>query len=101
MIDLLIWTFFLTGSFFLITGGIGLIRMPDFFTRVHASGLIDTLGALLILVGLMFYMGWGGELFKTGLIIALLLVTGPATVHAMCKTLRDQQRRHDENKMSD
>ena len=44
------WLLAVTGGFFLLTGSIGLLRMPDFFTRVHAASLIDSLGALLILV---------------------------------------------------
>ena len=101
VIDALTWVLLLAGSFFLITGALGLLRMPEFFTRVHAAGLIDTLGALLLLIGLMLYMGWGRELFKTGLIIVLFLVTGPATVHVMCKTLREQEKKHSERRLSD
>ncbi len=105
MIDLLTtsltWILLFVGSFFLVTGGFGLLRMPDFFTRIHAAGLIDTLGAILVLSGLMFYIGWEKELFKIILIIILLLVTGPATMHAMCKTIRDQEKRYNQEKLSD
>ena len=44
----------LAGGFFLITGGIGLHRLPDFYSRTHAGGLTDTLGAGLTLLGLIF-----------------------------------------------
>ena len=50
--DVLSWVFLLVGSFFAISGGIGVIRMPDLFTRLHAAGVTDTGGAGLILVGL-------------------------------------------------
>ena len=46
------------GSMFVLVGGIGLIRLPDFYTRIHAAGITDTMGAWLILIGLMFSSGW-------------------------------------------
>ncbi|MFC1575950.1 cation:proton antiporter, partial [Gemmatimonadota bacterium] len=56
-VDLLSWIFLLSGSAFAIVGGIGVIRMPDLFTRLHAAGITDTMGAGLILAGLMFQGG--------------------------------------------
>jgi multicomponent Na+:H+ antiporter subunit G len=47
----------LAGSFFSITGGIGVIRLPDFYSRLHGAGVTDTMGAGLIIVGLMFQAG--------------------------------------------
>ena len=44
----------LVGAAFLLIGGIGVLRFPDLFTRMHASGILDTLGVSLILGGLMF-----------------------------------------------
>ena len=46
------------GSFFCVVGAIGLLRLPDFYTRLHGAGIIDTLGAGLILVGLMMQAGF-------------------------------------------
>ena len=45
------------GSIFVLIGAFGLIRLPDFYTRLHAAGITDTLGAELILLGLMFQAG--------------------------------------------
>ena len=45
------------GVFFLMMGAIGLVRFPDFYARMHAAGKCDTLGALLVLVGLAMYHG--------------------------------------------
>ena len=42
VIDILSWAFLLLGSFFVVTGGIGVIRMPDLFTRLHAAAVTDT-----------------------------------------------------------
>lgn len=56
-LDLLSWLALLGGLFFLAVGGIGLLRLPDFYTRLHAAGITDTLGAGLILLGLCFQGG--------------------------------------------
>jgi multicomponent Na+:H+ antiporter subunit G len=52
--EVLSWIFIVAGSVFVLIGGIGLIRLPDFYTRIHAAGITDTMGAWLILIGLMF-----------------------------------------------
>ena len=83
--DILSWIFLVSGSFFCLTGGIGLLRFPDFFTRIHAASLTDTLGASLILVGLMFQAGWGLVLSKLILILLFSLLAGTTASHAMSK----------------
>ena len=50
----LTWFFIVAGSLFLIVGGIGILRLPDFYSRIHPAGITDTMGAWLVLVGLMF-----------------------------------------------
>lgn len=55
--DVLSWILLLSGSAFALIGGIGVLRMPDVFTRLHAAGITDTMGAGLILAGLMFQGG--------------------------------------------
>ena len=72
-----------TGTIFLLIGAIGLIRLPDFFTRMHAAGLIDTLGASFVLAGLMIEAGWSLNLAKLGLILLFLLFTSPTSSHAL------------------
>ena len=54
-LDFLSALFLLAGAFFGLVGGIGLVRMPDFYTRMHAASVTETLGAGLILTGLVFY----------------------------------------------
>jgi len=53
-LDIISWVLLLLGSFFCITAGVGMIRMPDLFTRSHAASILDTTGAGLILIGLAF-----------------------------------------------
>ena len=57
-LDIMSWILLGIGTLFLLIGAVGLIRLPDFFSRMHAAGLIDTLGAGLILAGLMIEAGW-------------------------------------------
>ena len=56
--NILSWICLISGSFFALVGGIGMLKMPDVYTRSPAAGITDTLGALLILVGLMFQAGF-------------------------------------------
>ena len=73
----------LAGSFFVVVGGIGTLRFPDFFTRLHAGGITDTMGAGLILVGLMFQAGFSLVLLKVAMILLFMIVTGPTACHAL------------------
>ena len=82
-LDIMSWILLGIGTLFLLTGAVGLIRLPDFFSRMHAAGLIDTLGAGLILVGLMIEAGWSLNLAKLVLILLFLLVTSPTSSHAL------------------
>lgn len=77
------WVFLGLGSAFSVIGGIGLLRMPGFYSRVHASGITDTLGAGLILIGLMIYEGPSEVLVKLVFILVFLLITSPTAAHAL------------------
>lgn len=85
MIELLSWFCFLTGGFLCITGGVGLLRFPDFYTRVHAAGVMETLAAPLLLGGLILQLGWSLDALKVGLIVVFVLATNPTASHAMAK----------------
>ena len=73
----------LIGALAMLVGGIGILRMPDLFTRLHAVGITDTLGAAAILLGLAFIAGWGLLLVKLFLILAVLLLLNPTASHAL------------------
>lgn len=89
MTELLEWlglVCFLLGSFLCITGGVGLLRLPDFFCRVHAAGVTETLAAPLLLIGVMLHQGeLNQDSFKLLLIILFLMATNPTASHAMAK----------------
>ncbi|MGE0846422.1 MAG: monovalent cation/H(+) antiporter subunit G [Flavobacteriaceae bacterium] len=73
------------GSFLVVVGAIGLNRMPDVYTRMHATSVSDTLGAMLILVGLMFEAGLTLVSAKLAIIILLFFFTGPVATHAVAR----------------
>ena len=85
LLDLVAGACLLAGAAFLIIGAIGLLRLPDFFTRIHATGIIDTMGAGLALVGLIILAGWTMPAVKLALILGFMLVTGPTATHALAK----------------
>lgn len=73
------------GIFFVISAAIGMMRMPDFYTRLHPAGIMDSLGAPLILVGLALQSASGLEAMKLLLLIVFLMITGPTACHALAK----------------
>lgn len=83
IIDLASWALLVGGGLFCIVGGIGLLRMPDFYTRVHAASVTDTLGAGLILLGLILQAGWTLVAAKLVIIGLLIFFTSPAATHAL------------------
>ena len=78
----------LLGVFFGISGAVGLFRFPDFFTRVHASSVTDTLAAMLIIGGLLLQTSLDLNTAKLLFILLFLLVTGPTASHALAKSAR-------------
>ena len=77
--------FLVIGAVAMLVGGIGILRMPDLFTRLHAVGIIDTLGVAAILIGLAFLAGWGLVLIKLIIIFALLMLLNPSASHALAR----------------
>jgi multicomponent Na+:H+ antiporter subunit G len=83
--EILMWVLIGMGSVFLIIGGVGLLRLPDFYSRIHAAGMTDTMGAWLVLVGLLF--AGAGWLVNAKLLMLLffLMLTSPLSSHALAK----------------
>ena len=73
------------GAFFCLVGGIGLVRMPDFFTRVHAASVTETLGAGLLLLGLILKAGLTLVSVKLAIIGILIYFASPTASHALAK----------------
>jgi len=85
---ILSWILLGSGSFFYIVGSIGLMRMPDVFTRMHATSVSDTFGAFLILVGMMLQVEISLVTLRLIIIIAIILYTGPVATHALARAAR-------------
>lgn len=84
-LDLLSWACLIAGGAFCIIGGIGLVRMPDFYTRVHAASVTETLGAGLTLIGLAIQAGLTLACAKLVMIGILILFMSPTGTHALTR----------------
>ena len=73
------------GAFFVLVGAIGLVRMPDVFTRMHATSVTETAGAGLLLVGLMLQTGFTLLTLKLLFVLLLFLLTAPVATHALAQ----------------
>lgn len=83
LIDLLSWLLLSLGGISVLIGGIGALRMPDLYTRMHAASVTDSLGASLVLVGIMLQAGWSLAAIKLGAILLFLLITSPTSSNAL------------------
>ncbi|MEW6376227.1 MAG: monovalent cation/H(+) antiporter subunit G [Thermodesulfobacteriota bacterium] len=73
------------GTFFFLTGTVGFLRFPDFYSRMHATGKSDTLGTLLSLVGLALYSGFTLISIKILFIAVFVFLTSPTATHALLR----------------
>ena len=77
--------FLLTGSFLCISGGVGILRFPDFYTRLHAVGVTDTLATAMILIGLMLQNPDGLVVIKLLIVLLMTLFINPTASHALAR----------------
>lgn len=73
------------GAFFYVVGAIGIYRMPDVFTRMHAAGISDTVGAGLLILGMMIAGGFTLVTAKLAIIMGVILFTSPVATHALAQ----------------
>lgn len=85
VLDLLSWACLLAGGIFCMIGALGLLRMPDFYTRLHAASVIETLGAGLLLLGMMLHAGLTLVTVKLVFIGVLLFFVSPTATHALAR----------------
>jgi multicomponent Na+:H+ antiporter subunit G len=85
LIDILSGLSLLAGSIFCLIGGAGLLRMPDFYTRMHAASVLETLGAGFILFGLMLQAGFTLVTVKLLMIGLLIFFASPTASHALAR----------------
>jgi len=84
-LDVLSWISVVAGLFFMIVGTIGVLRMPDVFTRLHAAGMTDTMGAGFLILGMSLQAGFGLVLVRLIFIYAFLSFTSPIATHALAR----------------
>jgi len=84
-LDVLSWACLAGGGFFCVVGAVGLLRMPDFYTRMHAASVIETLGAGLILLGLMLQAGFTLVAVKLLMVGLLIFFASPTATHALAR----------------
>lgn len=85
LLTIVSWLSLVSGGVFCIIGAIGLLRMPDFYTRMHAASVIETLGAGLILFGLMLQAGFTLVTVKLLMLGVLILFVSPTATHALAR----------------
>lgn len=82
-VDGLSWLLIGAGAAFCIVGALGMLRMPDLYTRMHAASVLDTLGAGLLLAGMILQAGLSLASVKLAVIGLLLFFTSPTATHAL------------------
>lgn len=77
--------FIVSGAFFMFSAALGVLRMPDFYTRLHPAGVTDSIGAPFVLIGIAILNG--ATLFsgKIILLVLFILITSPTACHALAK----------------
>ncbi len=76
----------IVGAVCVLIGGIGIIRMPELYTRMHAASLTDTMATLALFSGMMLQSGFSLVTFKLFAIMAFLLLTGPTATYALANS---------------
>ena len=82
-LDILSWVLLTAGGVFVLVGGIGALRMPNLYTRMHAASVTDTMGAILVIAGVMIQAGFTLVTIKLAAILLFLLITSPTSSYAL------------------
>ena len=82
-LDILSWILLALGGACVLIGGVGGLRLPNFYTRIHAASLTDTMATILIFTGIMIQAGLSLAALKLFAIMLFLLLTGPTATYAL------------------
>lgn len=91
VIDILSWLLISVGSAFVVIGALGMLRLPDIYTRLHAVSLIETIGGGAILIGLMLQAGLTLVTLKLAMILLAFVFTAPVATHAVAQAALHQE----------
>ena len=83
VLDIVSWILLVLGGACVLVGGIGGLRLPNFYTRIHAASLTDTMATILIFSGMMLQAGFSLATMKLFAIMLFLLLTGPTATYAL------------------
>jgi len=83
LLDILSWLLLTTGGIFVFIGGLGALRMPDLYTRMHAASMTDSIAPILIIAGIILQAGLSLISIKLVAILLFLLLTGPTASNAL------------------
>lgn len=83
VLDILSWILLTLGGLAVLVGGIGALRMPDLYTRMHAASVTDSLGAILVIFGVMLQAGLSLAAIKLAAILLFLLLTSPTSSNVL------------------
>jgi multicomponent Na+:H+ antiporter subunit G len=83
VLDVLSWILLTLGGIAVLIGGIGALRMPDLYTRMHATSVTDSMGAILVIAGIMLQAGLSLATIKLAAILLFLLLTSPTATNAL------------------
>ena len=89
--DILSWFFLVTGGLACIIGVVGILRMPDAYTRLHASSVMETVGVGFILIGLFLQSDHWTVLVRLAVVAFVLLFTSPVTSHAVARAMKHRK----------
>ena len=82
-VDIVSWIFLSVGGALVVIGAFGMVRFPDFWTRIHAASVAETGGMLFLVIGMCLQTGWDLVLVKLILIGVFLFITSPTASHAV------------------
>ena len=83
LLEIFGWFCILLGSFLLLTGSLGLIRLPDFWSRLHGASISDTGGMLFLILGMMLHATTIWIFFKLLAIAIFIFISSPTASHAI------------------
>lgn len=88
VLHLLSWALLAGGGFFCVVGALGMLRMPDAYTRMHSASIIDTLGVGMVVIGLMVQSGLTLTTLRLSILLVLVFFTSPVATHAIARAMR-------------
>lgn len=86
ILNIVSWILLCVGSAFVLIGGIGVLRLPNFYTRLHAASLTETMATIMIFIGMILQAGFTLAAVKLAVIMVFLLFTAPTASYALANS---------------